>query len=167
MRETDGPSLERVAAFYDNTAAMDIVFGQSIHLGLWPDGDDGSSLADAQDRLTDRLTDLVAAQCGAHAGALVLDVGCGTGGRARWLARAANVSVTGISISPQQVAEASARAAREGLDSRLRFQLADAADLPFADGGFDAAIAIESILHMPNKLRVLRELVRVLRPGPA
>lgn len=98
MPETDGPSLQRVAAFYDNTVAMDLVFGRSIHLGFWPDGDDGSSLAEAQDR----LTDLVAAQCGAQAEALVLDVGCGTGGPARRLARAANVSVTGISISPQQ-----------------------------------------------------------------
>jgi ubiquinone/menaquinone biosynthesis C-methylase UbiE len=158
MSQSDVPA---VAAFYDNTAAMDIAFGRSLHLGIWPDGDDGSSLTDAQDR----LTDLVVAQSGARAGALLLDVGCGVGGPARRLARAANVSVTGITISPQQVEEASARAAQEGLNSRVRFQLADAADLPFPDDEFDAAIAIESIVHMPDKLQALRELFRVLRPG--
>jgi cyclopropane fatty-acyl-phospholipid synthase-like methyltransferase len=47
--------------------------GQNIHLGYWPEDEGDLSMAEAQDR----LTDLVAAQCGVRKGARLLDVGCG------------------------------------------------------------------------------------------
>ena len=41
---------------------------------------------------------------------------------------------------------------------------ADALSMPFPDGSFDAAMALESLIHMPRD-RALREVARVLRPG--
>jgi cyclopropane fatty-acyl-phospholipid synthase-like methyltransferase len=163
MPEIPPPSLEAVVAFYDNTTAMEILMGQNIHLGCWPENDGDMSLAEAQDR----LTDLVAAQCDLHPRARLLDVGCGTGAPARRLARTTGVSVTGVTLSPRQMEVATARSLQEGLEAFTEFRVADAAALPFADEEFDAAIAIESILHMPEKSRALGEIFRVLRPGAA
>jgi ubiquinone/menaquinone biosynthesis C-methylase UbiE len=160
--EPHAPSAEHVAAFYDDTTAVELLFGESIHLGYWPEGEEKDTpLPQAQDR----LTALVAARSGAGSGLHVLDVGCGTGGPARHLAHATGATVTGITLSPEQVEVATARSLRDGLDGRTRFQVADAAGLPFADRSFDAAIAIESLLHMPDKDSALREVFRVLRPG--
>jgi|SRR6266496_3690042 len=94
MTESHVPDLLAVAAFYDNVAALNILFGQEIHLDYWPDSDRNLSLTEAQSK----LTDLVAASISVREGMHVLDVGCGTGGPARRLARTAAATVTGITM---------------------------------------------------------------------
>jgi ubiquinone/menaquinone biosynthesis C-methylase UbiE len=74
------------------------------------------------------------------------------------------VHVVGISVSEQEVAQANARAAAEGLADQAGFQLADAANLPFPPASFDAAWALESFAYMTDKLAVLRQISQVLRP---
>ncbi len=58
-------------------------------------------------------------------GLSVLDIGCGWGGLALSLARDHGAVVTGITLSTEQLAEARARAAAEGLAERVRFELID------------------------------------------
>jgi ubiquinone/menaquinone biosynthesis C-methylase UbiE len=168
VSETRTPSLGAVVAFYDNIPAVEIWGGENIHAGYWADPtiepvDPLADFAEAQDR----LTDLVGVNAGARSGQRMLDVGCGIGAPARRLARATGASVTGITISSGQVDVATARSRQQGLDERTSFQVADAMSLPFAEDEFDGAIAIESILHMPDKLQAFREIYRVLRPGAA
>jgi cyclopropane-fatty-acyl-phospholipid synthase len=55
----------------------------------------------------------------------VLDIGCGWGGMALTLARDFGARVTGITLSREQLAEATARAAAEGLQDRVSFELLD------------------------------------------
>ena len=55
----------------------------------------------------------------------MLDIGCGWGGMALTLARDYGARVTGITLSQEQLAEARARAAAEGLDDRVSFELMD------------------------------------------
>ena len=55
----------------------------------------------------------------------VLDIGCGWGGMALTLARDYGARVTGITLSTEQLAEAQARAAAEGLSDRVSFELLD------------------------------------------
>ncbi len=63
----------------------------------------------------------------------VLDIGCGWGGLALTLARDYGARVTGITLSAEQLGEARARAAAEGLADRVNFELLDyrAMDRPF------------------------------------
>jgi cyclopropane-fatty-acyl-phospholipid synthase len=69
---------------------------------------------------------LVAAKLHLHRpGMTVLDIGCGWGGLALHLARAHGARVTGITLSVEQLAVARARAAAEGLEGRVTFELAD------------------------------------------
>jgi len=96
------------------------------------------------------------------AGTTVLDVGCGIGGSSRILARDYGFDVTGITISPRQVARAT-ELTPDGVTAR--FAVDDAMALSFPDGAFDVVWSIEAGPHMPDKAGFARELLRVLKPG--
>ena len=96
----------------------------------------------------------------------VLEVASGSGGPARYLARRAGCRVTGIDSSEEGIAAATRDAAEEKAEQRLTFQRADAnAPLPFGDDSFDSVVCIDAMNHFPDRLGVLREWRRVLRPG--
>ncbi len=96
----------------------------------------------------------------------VLEVASGSGGPALYLARTTGCRVTGIDVNEGGVANASRLASDAGLAERARFQVVDAnAKLPFDEGSFDGIVSIDAMNHLPNRLGVLREWQRVLRPG--
>ena len=96
----------------------------------------------------------------------VLEIASGSGGPALYLARETDCRVTGIDSNESGVAAATTMAARAGDGTRVEFRVADATiSLPFDDGAFDAVICIDSMNHFPDRLAVLREWHRVLRPG--
>jgi MPBQ/MSBQ methyltransferase len=95
-------------------------------------------------------------------GTTLLDVGCGIGGSSRILAIDYGFSVTGITISPQQVKRAT-ELTPQGLD--VQFLVDDAMALSFPDASFDVVWSIEAGPHMPDKAVFARELMRVLKPG--
>ncbi len=97
------------------------------------------------------------------AGATVLDIGCGAGADAIFLARHGFRSI-GVDTSPRALEIACARAAEVGVE--VDFRLADATDLPLADGSIDFA-ADRGCFHVIARERrsvFARELHRVLRP---
>jgi cyclopropane fatty-acyl-phospholipid synthase-like methyltransferase len=153
---------EEVGVAYDQVSRFfEFIWGDSLHVGYWPEGTSGGSLADAQER----FTELLISKSGVKEGQSFLDVGCGTGRPGIHIAQATGCKVTGITISRTQVETANQRAAAAGLKDRVSFQLADAMKMPFPDASFDAAWAFESFHHMPDRGQVLREIHRVLRPG--
>ncbi len=97
----------------------------------------------------------------------VVEVGSGSGVVARDLATLVGPRghVTGLDRSRVVLAAARRRAREERLDRRLEFRLGDAAALPFRTGRFDCALAVTVLLHVARPQAVLRELVRVTRPG--
>jgi cyclopropane-fatty-acyl-phospholipid synthase len=68
---------------------------------------------------------IAAKLCLDRPGLSVLDIGCGWGGMALFLAREYGAQVTGITLSTEQLGEARARAAAEGLQDRVSFELLD------------------------------------------
>jgi SAM-dependent methyltransferase len=96
----------------------------------------------------------------------LLEVASGSGGPARYVARATACHVIGIDANESGVATASQLAAESGDSDRVSFRVADAtAPLPFVHGSFDALLCIDSMNHFPNRLAVFREWFRILRPG--
>ncbi len=95
----------------------------------------------------------------------VLDIASGSGGPAIFLCRETGASVYGIDVNEKAVATARMLAKREGLSARLDFRQGDAREgLPFDDSTFRAVVCIDSIQNIGNRLRLLRESNRVLRP---
>jgi SAM-dependent methyltransferase len=96
----------------------------------------------------------------------LLEIGCGSGGPALFLARTIGLAVTGVDISEPGIAAASAQAKAAGLGERTRFLRLDGSGrLPFDDGGFDAVLSVDAINHLPDRAGILAEWHRVLRPG--
>jgi cyclopropane fatty-acyl-phospholipid synthase-like methyltransferase len=95
----------------------------------------------------------------------VLDLGCGYGSTAVWLAGQIGCHVAGVTLSEDQVHDARALARRHRVEHLVTFAAVDFHHLSFGDNTFDVAISIESISHSPEKIRVLQEAWRVLVPG--
>jgi ubiquinone/menaquinone biosynthesis C-methylase UbiE len=96
----------------------------------------------------------------------VLDIGCGTAPLARSLA-ALGSDYTGIDFSPEMIEGARRNAADLVRQGRARLQVGDATQLPFADGDFDAVIAMGVLEYLSwNQIdQALAEISRVLSPG--
>lgn len=100
-----------------------------------------------------------------HEGERFLDVGCGTGGAARAMAKRVgnNGMVVGIDSSRTMIEEAQRRT--DPAHRSLTFQMADAHNLPFADHSFDACYSLGVFEVVSDPLRALREMSRVTGPG--
>lgn len=152
-------SVEAVRDHYDRLSAYyRALWGEHIHHGYWEDGESSSR---AQEKLVERL----ASRARIPRGGRVLDVGCGVGGPALWLARNLRCSVLGLTISPVQARMAAERARAEGLSRLARFEVADANQLNFAAGSFDAVWVIECSEHLTDKARFVESCARALKPG--
>ncbi len=116
--------------------------------------------ADQQQRamLEDYLADLILPD-----GALVLEIGCGTGPVARALAERPGIGKV-IGIDPSPVFVERAQMLAQALPG-LSFGSGDGRDLPFEDGSFDAVVCHTSLCHIPGPHRVLAEAHRVIVPG--
>lgn len=97
-------------------------------------------------------------------GMRVLDVGCGPGSITLGLAEAvAPGQVVGIDFQPSQVVQAQVLSAARGI-TNTHFEVADAYQLPFPDGSFDAVFAHAVLWHLREPIKALAEMRRVLRP---
>ncbi len=143
---------DRISVFYR------ALWGDHIHHGYF---EDRESPERAQLKLIERLAEMA----GIPAGASVLDVGCGVGGSARWLAKELDCTVLGITLSPVQARMAAEAAAREGLGDRARFAVKDAHRLDFPAGSFDVVWVIECSEHLQDKEAFIQACQRVLKPG--
>ncbi len=121
----------------------------------------------ARDPVFTRLFEKYAEHLAVRQSARVLEVGCGTGATTRLLARRADFSgtATGVDHGATFIEEARKLAAAEGVDDRVDFRVGDAHALDFPDASFDAAFAHTLISHVADPKTVLREMVRVVRPG--
>ena len=157
-------SSESVAAAYDawtEDRLLENLWGEHVHLGHYGDPPRRRDFRDAKADFVHALMHWSGLDQ-LPAGSKVLDVGCGIGGSARILAQDYGLDVLGISISPAQVARATALTP-DGLN--CRFAVMDALDLQLCDQSFDGVWSVEAGPHMPNKQKYADELLRVLKPG--
>jgi SAM-dependent methyltransferase len=109
------------------------------------------------------LTRELADACKIGIGMTVLDLASGTGETACFLSERFGAHVVGVDLSEKMIrkAEEKARAKGQGL---VKFQRADAGQLPFVDAAFDVAFC-ECTLSLLDKKKVLNEMARVVKSG--
>ena len=96
----------------------------------------------------------------------VLDLGCGPGGPLVFLLQVIGCTGTGVDVSDAALEAARQRAASLGIGGQLTVCQADMNDpLPLPDHTFDAAVSLDVVLHVRDRLRIFREVARVLAPG--
>jgi tocopherol O-methyltransferase len=143
-----------VASHYDELdEAYRSIWGEHVHHGYWRTGRETPEAA------TEALVALVADRLALAPGQRLVDIGCGYGASAAWLAAQHGVDVTGFTLSGAQWKIAAAR------PGPLAFHRRDWLDNGLPDAGFDRAFAIESSEHMADKARFFAEAARVLQPG--
>jgi SAM-dependent methyltransferase len=106
--------------------------------------------------------ELLAEAADVRAGERVIDIAAGNGNATLAAARRF-AHVTSTDYVPALLDKGRARAAAEGL--AVEFEVADAEDLPFADGSFDAALSTFGAMFTPDHARPAREMLRVVRSG--
>jgi arsenite methyltransferase len=106
------------------------------------------------------------AHAGVAKGETVLDLGSGAGIDAFLAARETGPSgrVIGVDMTPSMLSRARANAEKDGFEN-VEFRLGEIESLPVSDGTVDLIISNCVINLSPDKPRVFREALRVLRPG--
>lgn len=95
----------------------------------------------------------------------VLDVGCGIGGAARYIAAQVGCRVSGIDLTPEYIEVARALTERTGLGDKVDFEVASALAMPFEDAAFDAAITLHVAMNIRDRESLYGEIARVMKPG--
>jgi tocopherol O-methyltransferase len=151
--------IEHVRKHYDRLSFLYRLFwGEHLHHGYW---ENNESVSRAQIQLMDRLAE----RAGVPRGARVLDIGCGLGGSAMWLAEQFDCEVTGITISPVQARMAAAKAKARGLTRRVQFQVHDANEWRPEPASVDLIWIMESSEHFQDKPGFFEHCARGLKPG--
>jgi tocopherol O-methyltransferase len=154
----DAIEVDAIRDHYDRLSSLYFRFwGEHIHHGFW---EGAETVSDAQVNLIARLADAARVPRGAR----VLDVGCGLGGSALWLAEERNCFVHGLTLSPVQATTATKRAQALGLQCQVCFHVGDANRLELEPESYDVVWTIECSEHLFDKPRFIASAASALTP---
>lgn len=133
--------------------------GEDIHVGVYQSAEE--PIADASRRTVERM----AAGLGLTADSSVLDLGSGFGGSARYLAETFGCRVQALNLS--EVENQRHRELNSARDLTGRIEVVDGSfeSIPFPDSSVDVVWSQDAFLHSGDRIRVLEEIRRVLKPG--
>lgn len=95
----------------------------------------------------------------------ILDIGCGVGGPARYIAQRFGCRVSGLDITEPYVQAANKLTALLRMEGQVQVLLGDGQKLPYGDACFDGAYALHVTMNVADRPRFFAEAWRVLRPG--
>lgn len=110
---------------------------------------------------TIELADRLPIKAGSH----ILDIGCGLGGPARYLAKRFRCRVTGLDITKPFVEAANKLTALLAMQEQVEVDLGDGVRLPYADATFDGAYAQHVTMNIDDRAAFFAQAYRVLKAG--
>ncbi|HEY4041090.1 MAG TPA: methyltransferase domain-containing protein [Rhodopila sp.] len=160
-------ATEQVAQHYGRGGVLDRILAGLAQAGKDLDHLTIDDLAPVDEFHSRRrlATQELAAMLAPRAGDHVIDVGSGLGGPSRYLAATCGCHVSGIDLTPEFVAAATALTARVGLSAQVDFRVGSALDLPFPDASFDCAWSQNVAMNIADRPNYYAEMHRVLRSG--
>lgn len=130
---------------------------QAIHAGYWDETT--HTLQQALNRENEVLAGLAQIQ----SSDFVLDIGCGVGGSAIFLAKAFGCKVKGIDLGESLIRAARKYAEEAKVKTLTEFEVMDYNSTTFPECSFDVVWAIESVCHAEDKERFIKEAWRLLK----
>lgn len=100
-----------------------------------------------------------------EAGQRLVDIGCGIGGPARYLAQRFGCIVDGLDITAPFVDAGNRLTQLVGMQDAVKIEHGDGQKLPYADETFDGAYAQHVTMNVPDRATFFEEACRVLKPG--
>jgi ubiquinone/menaquinone biosynthesis C-methylase UbiE len=110
-------------------------------------------------------TAAVAEQLQLSPGLTVLDVGCGLGGTARFLATAHGCRIAGVDLTPEYIEVGKSLNRQLGLDEHINLSVASALAMPYEDSSFDRSTMLHVGMNISDKNALFSEVARVMKPG--
>jgi cyclopropane fatty-acyl-phospholipid synthase-like methyltransferase len=110
---------------------------------------------------TVELADKLPIRAGQH----ILDIGCGLGGPARYIARRFQCNVSGLDITAPFVEAGNKLTALLRMERQVKIELGDGQHLPYPDAAFDGAYTQHVTMNVADRARFFSEAYRVLKPG--
>lgn len=158
------PYHQKIIDYYRDTEnsykdSWDLDNSLAIHYGYWDQK--VKSFPESLIRMNEVMIETAAIKSTDY----VLDAGCGIGGSSIFLAKTLGCKVTGISLSKQQVDKANILANRDGVESKVSFEVMNYSATSFPDNSFNVVWGCESICYAENKSDFIREAYRLLKPG--
>lgn len=152
-------------SYYNSEDADNFYFtvwgGEDIHVGLYETADE--PIATASRRTVERMADKVEFTPQTR----VLDIGSGFGGSARYLAETYGCRVSCLNLSEVENDRNREMNEQQGLSHLIEVIDGSFEDIPFQDNAFDVVWSQDAFLHSGDRVQVLEEAARVLRPDGA
>jgi len=100
-------------------------------------------------------------------GMKILDIGCGTGGSAFYMARTYGVDVHGIDLATNMIAIANdyRNEMEATVKHRVQFYVEDAVTMEYPNNFYDVVYSRDTILHIPGKEKLFQNFLSTLKPG--
>jgi len=95
----------------------------------------------------------------------IIDIACGKGTSASYIAERYGCRVTAIDVSPELIEEAKHLARKRSISGRVDFIVGDAMNLPFEDNSFDGAVSQAMLVLVDDKVKTIKEAARVTKKG--
>ena len=110
-------------------------------------------------------TDKLINMCNISENSHILDLACGKGTTAIYLAKKFGCRVTGIDISEKLIETAKQISRQKRMGDKITFKVANALEMPFEDDLFDSVVSQAFFILIDENERALEEISRVLKPG--
>jgi SAM-dependent methyltransferase len=110
---------------------------------------------------TVELADRLPLQANQH----IVDIGCGLGGPARYIAKRFQCKVSGVDITEPFVEAANKLTTLLKMENQVKIELGDGQRLPYADASFDGGYTQHVTMSVADRPRFFEEAYRVLKPG--
>ena len=162
-RNTRSNSQKNIHAHYDlGNAFYELWLDDTMNYSsAWFEGDGGGDMRTAQRAKVRRALRMAGVQPGDR----VLEIGCGWGALAEMATTEFDASLTGVTLSTEQLAFAQKRMAEHGVENKADLRLQDYRDI--ADGPYDAICSIEMVEAVGREYwpTYFASLQRLLKPG--
>lgn len=163
MPDSTSSAIQKYYDSFESRLGFRLFFGGAMHLGYYASQNSwplplSSALRAMEAKLLESL------QC--KKGSKVLDAGCGVGRVALYVAQEGGLRVEGIDVTPHHILQARRSIEAAGMGKLVSVRQGNYHHLEnFHDAEFDGVYTMESLVHSTQPREVLREFLRLLKPG--